>query len=367
MALVLEILLGVAILASLVVAYFSARTWPIYQVVLVAFVFLGAVAFFYLSARTLATHKSWRELVERTEAELKRLEDDTRVLSQGGELDDKGVPNPKGNRQLRQDLQKLAIDRGGVIYDVAVEGVKDGTLQLALKSAAHGLVPGSVVFAFASAPLQEGGRYLGEFKVLAVGDDTTKVQVGPNVPLTEAQSQRMAATKGPLTLYMNMPVDDAAVFAGLDAATREALLPAASQPVHASAERKLYDYEQIFHENFVQRSLLQDAINKLTSNIQRMTAATQEAEKEAAYRESEKTNLAADLQRFEHERQAIAQYLEGLTRFFEQLRETMKDTFLANRSMAAALTAAQVRAADQIDRRSDAAAGLAPGEPAARP
>ena len=55
MAIVLEIVLGLMILASFFVAYMSARTWRIYQVILAEFVFLGIVAFFYLGARTLAT------------------------------------------------------------------------------------------------------------------------------------------------------------------------------------------------------------------------------------------------------------------------------------------------------------------------
>ena len=74
MALVLEILFGVAILASFFVAYMSAKTWPIYQAVLVAFLFLGSVAFFYLGARTLATHRYWRNQVKARETELLGLE-----------------------------------------------------------------------------------------------------------------------------------------------------------------------------------------------------------------------------------------------------------------------------------------------------
>ena len=63
MDLILPIVLGVLILASFFVAYMSAKTWQVYQVVLVVFIFLGTVAFFYLGARTLATHKAWGELV----------------------------------------------------------------------------------------------------------------------------------------------------------------------------------------------------------------------------------------------------------------------------------------------------------------
>ncbi len=357
MALVLEILLGVAILASFGIAYMSARTWPIYQVVLVVFLFLGLVGFFYLSARTLKTHDAWRKLVNRTKADIVRVEQETEVVRNGGEPNAEGVVEPKGIRQLQQDLQKLAMDRGGVIYGVPVDGVTDGVVQLTLASPTHGLAPGMVAFVFSEVPKEEGGRYLGEFKVTEVGDDTTKVQIAPNLPLTPEQSERLAAATGPLTMYMTMPIDDAAKFAKLEDEVRRGLLPESSLDAFSSADRKLYDYEQFFHEHFVQASLLSDAINKLNSNIARMTAATQEAEKEGAFRQGEKDKLTTELAQFEKEKQAIAEYHESLAKTYRQVVETMKSTYVANRQMAARITAAQLRAAQEIDQRANAAVG----------
>lgn len=362
MALVLEILLGVAILASFVIAYMSARTWPIYQVVLVVFLFLGIVGFFYLSARTLKTHDAWRKVVNRTKADIERVEQETKLTRQGGDPDAEGVVDPKGIRQLQQDLQKLTIDRGGVIYGVPVDGVTDGVVQLTLASPEHGLAPGMVVFAFSEPSKQEGGHYLGEFKVTVVGDDTTKVQIAPNLPLTSAQAERLAAATGPLTLYMTMPIDDATEFATLEDEVRRGLLPEASLAEFSQADRRLYDYEQYFHQHFVQVSLLNDAINKLNSNIARMTAATQEAEKEAAFRQDEKEKLAADLAMFDKEKQAIADYLDSLVKTYQQVVEQMKSTYVANRQMAAQITSRQLRAAQEIDQRA-AAAGAAAVQP----
>ena len=357
MGLVLEILLGVAILASFFIAYMSARTWPIYQVVLIVFLFLGTVAFFYLAARTLKTHDAWRKLVNSQKAELERLEHNTKVLAQGGEPDAEGKIDPKGIRQLQQDLQTLTMDRGGVIYGVPVDSVTDGVVQLTLPNVNHGLVNGMVTFAFTETPIQEGGHYLGEFKVTQVGDDTTKVQISPNLPLTPRQDERLAAAKGPLTLYMTMPIDDAKVFASLDEAMRNALLPEGSRDEFAKTDRKLYDYEQYFHEHFVQTALLADAINKLNSNIARMTAATVEAEKEAAFRQGEKDKLTADLTMFEKEKEAIAQYRQALEKTYTETVEQMRATYVANRRMVSQITAAQLQAAQEIDARGAAAAG----------
>jgi hypothetical protein len=358
MALVLEILLGVAILASFLIAYMSARTWPIYQAVLVVFVFLGAVAFFYLAARTLATHNAWRTVVNRATAELDRLESQSKVLRDGGPPDEQGLANPKGIKQLHRDLQSLTLDRGGALFGVTLDGTTDSVMNLTLGSPDHGLVPNTVAFVFSQKPVTEGGRYLGEFKVVSVGDgdQITKVQIAPNLPLTEAQSQRLAAATGPLTLYMTMPVDDAGLFAAMDDATRQSMLPEASVSDYAKADRKLHDYEQMFHENFVQRSLLTDAINRLNSSIARIETATQEAQKEAGYRQTEKASLATDLDKFQHESTVIAEYQDALSKMYAQVRDLLKATFLANHRMAAQLTASQLEAARRIDRQTDAAA-----------
>lgn len=349
MALVLEVILGLVIVASFVVAYMSARTWPIYQVILAEFVFLGAVAFFNLGALTLATHRAWRTLVQQREAELATVEKQKQEIVEGGGQDPNGQPS-KGIKQLKDDLFKLAVDRGGVLYDAAVEGVKDGVVQLTLKSPNHGLSANDVLFAFDQGPFEEGGRYRGEFKVASVGENGA-VQITPNLPLTDAQTQQLGAVKGAWTLYTTMPVDDAALFAKLDEKSRQALLSGESMAEFSNTERPLRDYEYLFHESYVQRSLLADAIAKVKSDLDRTTAAVTEANTEIGYRTTEKTKLAADLERFQFERKAIADYQKSLESLFQQVRESLKATFNTNRQLAAELTAAQLRAADEINQR----------------
>ncbi len=351
MALVFEILLGVAILASFYVAYMSAKSWQVYQVVLVAFIFLASVGFFYLAARTMATHNAWRSLANRQQRE---LDDTVRQISEtadGGPVDEKGQPNPLGARQLKEQLYKLAIDRGGVLYDVVVDGVKDGAVQLTMKSPEHGLVPKTVLFAFDQAPFEEGGRYQGEFRVVSVGENSPNVQVAPNLP-TEAQLQRLATVKGPWTLYTTMPIDNSELFASLDDAARQAVLPKDSLQEYANPQRKLRDYEYLFHENFVQRSLLNDSISELNSNIARITADTKQTNDEVAYRETEKANLATDLAKFQYEQKAIATYRQSLEQLYGQVRDLLKTRYADNNRMAAELTAAQTKAAQEIDARS---------------
>ena len=71
------VLLGILVLglaASIYIAVMSSKTWPIYQTVLVVFVFIALMAFFYLGARTLKTHQAWRESYTRNVAQAEQLE-----------------------------------------------------------------------------------------------------------------------------------------------------------------------------------------------------------------------------------------------------------------------------------------------------
>ncbi len=347
MALVLEILLGVLILASIGIAFLSARNWPIYQAVLVVFIMIGSAVFFYLGARTLATHNAWGKYVKERQDELARIESDTRNLVDGVP-ESPGVPAVKGLKQLQADLEKLIVNRGGALFEVAVEGVKDGVVQVKFAGPTHGLVPGNIVFAFDEAPKDQGGRYRGEFKVESVSEDGTSVSLAPNLPLSETQANELAAVKGPWTLYASMPVDDAAVFAGLDDAARQALVPE-SAAEFASLERPLRDYETFFHESFVQQSLLKDAINKTNSDLTRTADAAKRANDEITYRTAESGNLRSDLEKFQHEEKVIAAYQQSLVEKFQQVRESLKATYAKNKQLAAQVTAAQLKAAEQIN------------------
>ena len=237
-----------------------------------------------------------------------------------------------------------------MLRDVEVAGVKDGAVQLKFKSPDHGLVVDSVVFAFDQAPYEQGGRYVGEFKVTAVAEGSPDVTVVPNLPLTEAQTQALDKAKGPWALYATMPVDDPAEFASLDEATRAKLLPKDSVADYGKADRELHDYKAFFHEDVVQRALIEDSIAKINNNIQRMAAATKECNDEIAYRQTEQTNLTADLGQFKNELKAIAAYEIKLDSLYRQLRDKLKATYVQMRDRTAELTARQFKEADEINR-----------------
>jgi len=413
MAYVLLGILVLGLLASIYIAVMSSKTWPIYQTVLVVFVFIAAMVFFYLGARTLKTHQAWRESYNRNLAQAEQLE--SQILPLAGGVDPQGVSVGGDIPRLKHELSMAVRSRGGgVFYNVKATGLADGVLSVTLAppgslppvekpagvpaepgeegvvedpaaaeaapaeaapaegappagapaegaaaapAFAHGLVPNSIVFAFEQKPVSAGGHYLGEFKVTEGAGDNPNIKLAANLPLTEAQTKRLeAAAAETLVLFTTMPPDDAKLFASMEPAQRAALLPAEVAEQYASADRPLRDYLMFFHEDYVQRGLIGDSISQTTSNIQRTEAAAAEAAREAAFRETEKTNLAAELTGFQRESQAIAAYRKSLEDLLSQTRNQLKATYVENRNAAATLTRAQLEAAEEINRRTNLAA-----------
>lgn len=412
MAYVLLGILVIGLAASIYIAVMSSKNWPIYQTVLVVFVFIAGMVFFYLGARTLKTHQAWRETYNRNVAQAKQLE--AQILPLAGGYDPQGQSVAGDIPTLKQALSLAASTRGGgVFYNVKATGLADGVLSVTLappgslppveKSAAqpaepgaeestedepageeppaeeapaeaapaagapaeggappafnHGLLPGTLVFAFEQKSAAAGGRYLGEFQVTEGAADNPNLKLTANLPLTEAQAARLeAAAAETLVLYTTMPPDDAAILAALEPAKRAELLPPDLAEAYGKADRPLHDFLTFFHEDYVQRGLIADSISQTESNIQRIEAAAAETAKESAFREGEKTNLSADLAGFQREAQAIAAYKKSLEDLLAQTRNQLKATYLENRNAAATLTRAKLEAADEINRQTNLAA-----------
>jgi hypothetical protein len=388
MSYLLLAILALAIIGSFAAAYKSSQTWPVHQVVVVELIFLASVAFFYLAARTLNTHKYYREQVRAEKDNLARLE--SQLLPLRGGMSPQGQVVAGEVPELKHRLAMLTRTRGGVYYNVSADSIKDDVVQLTLRPPGekgpvptapgqpapvepepeepaatqqpaapfkHGLIPDMVVFAFDAKPISAGGRYLGEFKVVAAPENSPAVQISPFLPLNESQRKNLeAAVGGTWTLYTAMPTDNAKAFAEMDDAARQALLPPESVAEYAQADRKLRDYLLFFHENHVESSLLRDSIAKTTTNIERTQFATNEAAAEAKFREGEKGKLQADLEKFQFEVQAIANYEKSLEQLLTQVHARLKATYIENRRAAMTLTREQFKAQQEIDRRTSAAA-----------
>ncbi len=366
MGTVLEIFVLLLILASFFLAYMGAKTWRIYQVILAWMVFAASITFFYLGARTLKTHQSWRSAVQSWEKAVDEVQKENSRLREGVESGAEIVE--PGIEQLTAELHRAVLDRGTVWFSAKVDKIdpQTGVGELTIEEPQpHDIVANMVLFVFEQETAAKGGRYLGEFKVTK-GDGIAKtIEIAPNLPLTDQDRQRLRQAKETWALYAIMPVDNGKLFAAMTPEERKELLPGKSPEgleEYASGERTLRDYEYFFHQNSVERELLAKTIATTQENVKRVEAGRQETEKEISFRQGEQVALSADREKFQFEQKAIHTYLESLEKQFDQVEAQWKASFAAAVRAARGIQRIQIKAAEQIDRLTDEQAGLAPGD-----
>jgi uncharacterized membrane-anchored protein YhcB (DUF1043 family) len=258
----LYILIGILLLfiASIVAAYFGARTWHWAHVVLVVAIFLATAGFLILSAEVLRVNAVQRAQVNKLQKDLDQVLAKNAALAKGsrdpkiiGQLTGEEVKIPEGADEmpsvddLEHNLSLIERDRGRVWRNVMPAGVdaKTDTVKVivgsppppppagqeppaegeAPKPAAAaapagpiGIVKDSIVFLFeqgdpASPDPTKGPQYLGEFRVTAVADkQVTMVAVQL---LDDFELKRLQSSKGPWVLHDTMPVDQYKLFEGL--------------------------------------------------------------------------------------------------------------------------------------------------------
>jgi hypothetical protein len=377
---------GLAILfvASLVIAYYSSRTWSVGQVVLVYCIFLAATIFVYLAARTLKIRDVYGQQAAKLENQLKGLRQDiTKTAADIG--------------RLRHDFDKLTATRGGVWPSgKVVRAAADGTLVVELAPPGpQSIKQDSVLFLFA---LSVGGpdqgkqppRYFGEFKVAAVDEAAHTVTLTPALDLSAQSKQALASIRQPVSLFDVMPIDRHDLFAGLPAAQLRAALPASSAEEYlrdgkppkaddpsnrvlgkradgtwvsmevlgdnAKVEEKRYvrqlrDYQLLFRELARQRAVDRDEIAQAQHDAQLLKEAQTRAEQDVTYREAEKTKLTADLLGFDKERRIATGYLQVLQAQYANLKSKLTETRHGNLQLASQLARVQLAATQRIDQQ----------------
>ncbi len=351
MGLVLQIVVGVSVLGSFALAWLSFKSVRAYNLVLAVMVLIATIVFAVFAARTLRTHEAWRSLAKAQEAELATLEQKNRDLAEG--VQEKNQPLVEGIRQLKLQLFRSSIDRGGVWYEIAPEKVNPDTGVAMVSIDApepHGLAEKMIVFAF------DPKQYLGEFQVTKAAAKSKSVELTPMLPFNPEPLARLAASVksgGPWTLYQMMPIDDASTFASLSDEERAKLLPKSALKEFANPDRPLRNYQMIFHFNAQQQMLTQDEISRVQDNIKQMKDAKEKIAEEIKYREGEKADLQFDLKNFQRELVAVKAYAVQLQQKFENVRSELRSVFTATRQEASELATLELRAAEAINRRTD--------------
>ena len=228
MALVVQILLAILLLAGLVTFGLAFKRWHWSLVLLVGGIMLFAAVYLILAAETIRINRNLRANLARLEQDIERLDKQNYEFKHG-------AGDTPGIVHLTHRLQMLTRDRGRVWRQVAPAGPLDdqGRRAVAIPSPApHGLEPNTVVYAFEAgnsnpASPESGRQYLGEFRVVEA-NETGVLLESVNI-LDQRTGERLASSQGPWNLYESMPADRYSTFAELDEAELRERLPASGR------------------------------------------------------------------------------------------------------------------------------------------
>ncbi len=251
----------------------------IWNKVLLGFIFIAAVAFFYMAAWTLDIREDWQTSAQEHESAIEREESKQLAMLQADDLDGSSL---RRDRQLQIDVEKLAMTRGRVwrncVTAFGPNAARTGAVTLTISEVVpHGIADTAILHAFEYLPpaeddateddaIEDGGfeedefeeepaddevepiaeqppaqpdaaqqtRYLGKFKVTKVDQDT--VDLAPAEGFSPEECQAVADSKHPWILYEIMPADNLRLFAGLDDEELKQLMPDVPAGSRALAE-----------------------------------------------------------------------------------------------------------------------------------
>jgi len=357
----------------------------IWNKILICLILLASLAMWYLGMRALATHRAWRTAAKRLQSELAQLEAERERLIHGD-------GTTKGIRQLQVELAKYTSQRGrvwngcrpvrvdvrqdpqaGLVVQVSV--VVD-RLGLAGLQEVQELPVDSLVYLFDERDIQQGGVYLGAFRVAAVTprqqDQPAMVQLESVLHLTDRELRRIqsamqAAQQGGTgwTICELLPKDDHEIFAGLNPEALAQILPKKvvdeyirdgkpSDPNNPNSPpffRKLRDYESAIRYLHLKRSELMDQVAARTADKGRLEAAVADSQREAKARDQEVAQLQEVLKRAEFERDLAVNHLKAVEDTLARVTVARDALIQQNRVTAAEIAQAQEKARQLIEQR----------------
>lgn len=253
----------ILVLASFVIAFFSARTWHWGYVLLVEAIILSTLGFLLLAAETVRLNAALRTKVNKTQKEFDTFQAQNIALRDGtkdaailGQLSNLDPPlkmpadaeSISSITDLDHELLLATRLRGRVWRNVKPAGpinAQTGAVTATIAAPAPaapaapapvpaGIKAESIVYLFddgapqppAAGGAPQGPQYLGEFSVAQVAAQQVTLQ--PVLPMDEFERRRLAASRGPWIIYDSMPLDRHEIFLGKTDQELKQKLPAKS-------------------------------------------------------------------------------------------------------------------------------------------
>ncbi len=348
----------------------------IFHKILVALIFLTIPFNFFFACRALKTHQIWRDKIVKLEKQIAQVEKESYELEHGVMNEKTGLIETKGIRQLVCDLDAIMFQRGRAWMDATAQVNTDtGEVILeVLNPSPHNIVPGTILYCFDSAPIDEEGGYIGKF---TVGDvDDTKIQMKPSMEMTKSETKglhpnphltdKLKKASEAWNVYEKMPRDEHAMYAKMDEEKIRELMPESTadefvndgkdDPDHPGMkyERKLRDYERIFDAVSSKSAKLDDLIIAAEFDAAYANSALEDAKGLETAQENLKKQLADQLDKVRAERDAVAAHLKTLNARYNTYVQRIKQVRAENIKLARQIDAAQREAAKRIYDRAKA-------------
>lgn len=308
--------------------------------ILIGLIFLTIPVNFFFACRTLKTHDVWRSEIARLETKIAQVEKENDEL-EFGVYNEKEVladktgktvltVEKKGIRQLTQELDTVMFQRGRAWFDARTT-INSETGEVVLEILApdpHNIVQGTLLFCFDNSPVDEGGAYIGKFKVTAVENNQVSMVPAMNCnsrgePLPELVS-KLKKSGDNWNVYEKSPVDERALFADMTEAQLRELLPESSveeyikdgkdDPDHPGAKyvRKLRDYELLFDSYSAKLAKLEDMIQASTFNAAYLENTLADVTLQKTFQEKVNAESQEKKNKITKERKAIMEHLSLL-------------------------------------------------------
>ncbi len=367
----------------------------IWNKILLGLILVSALVFMYMAARTLQTHKTWREAAQRQENRMEdlaeQIEETIQAVTEEDELAAMGI------EQLRQALFSILIDRGRVWINCDPEQINAETGAVRVKTdfpdednlpGRHGIHEKTILHVFeeadVQAPLNEaGGRYLGEFRVTEVADGLVGME--PSMKMEQRELDRLAESRGPWSLYEVLPYDSHKIIRKMDKDYLSEVLPETvvneylfdGEPMtREKAEelglegrivdekgeevadgeegtyvRDLRDYGTWFAAFHRERTFWYDQRDSAQGDKQYAEAAAADAKRQVDFRQREAAELRSELAEFRRELDAVVAHREALQRKVAEVGRSAAQMAANNRSLASQIVEVQLEAQRRIDER----------------
>ena len=337
--------------------------------ILLGLILAASLAFFHAAARTVKTYKYWANLADAFEKKLaERRAEIVRLQTADREhpLDDTTF----GVQQLRTDLGRVLANRGRVWTKCEKKNArmdpdpKNPGMMLVTVSTEDTLTDKMLLYGFEEGDEQSPGKYLGEFRVKAVSEK--QVVLASTTQMTASLAKNVTDSKAPWVFYEMVPTDEHEAMANLSEDFRK-LVPdefvkdGQNGPDGKKFVRPLRDYLAIFRACEMHRTLFADRDQSTDRDLTYLKTASEEAQKQEALVEKEKTQVEKELARAQAERAAVAKLCAIRQQQLKAFQMGVQALIADNLKNSQTIAELQKKLADEIDRRTRSMAQVGPG------